>query len=89
MRHDGGDPLQSQDHRVGLKAFPLNSMECGKFYFRGGWTHIAMLGFQSFEAAQDTLAGIELMHRIKKRQMVVEAGGEVLTAAELCYSLAA
>ena len=48
-----------------------------------------MLGFKSFEAAQDTLVGIELMHMIKKRQMVVEAGDEGLTAAELFYSLAA
>jgi transposase-like protein len=28
-----------------------------------------MLGFKSFEAAQDTLVGIELMHMIKKKQM--------------------
>jgi len=48
-----------------------------------------MLGFKSFDAAQDTLVGIELMHMIKKRQMVVEAGEESLTAAELFYSLAA
>ena len=48
-----------------------------------------MLGFTSFEAAQDTLVGIELMHMLKKRQMVVEAGAESLTAAELFYSLAA
>ena len=48
-----------------------------------------MLGFKSFEAAQDTLVGIELMHMIKKRQMVVEAGEEGLTAAELFDSLAA
>jgi putative transposase len=48
-----------------------------------------MLGFKSFDAAQDTLVGIELMHMIKKRQMVVEAGEEDLTAAELFYSLAA
>ena len=48
-----------------------------------------MLGFKAFEAAQDTLVGIELMHMIKKRQMVVEAGEESLTAAELFYSLAA
>jgi len=48
-----------------------------------------MLGFKSFEAAQDTLVGIELMHMIKKRQMRVEAGDEDLTAAELFYSLAA
>src|SRR5881296_2935810 len=39
-----------------------------------------MLGFKSFEAAQDTLVGIELMHMLKKRQMVVEAGAESLTA---------
>ena len=48
-----------------------------------------MLGFKSFEAAQDTLVGIELMHMIKKRQMVVKEGNEDLTAAELFYSLAA
>ena len=48
-----------------------------------------MLGFKSFNAAQDTLVGIELMHRLKKKQRVVEAGDESLTAAELFYSLAA
>ena len=48
-----------------------------------------MLGFKSFEAAQDTLVGIELMHMIKKKQMILEAGDEGLTAAELFYSLAA
>src|SRR5262245_3394746 len=35
-----------------------------------------MLGFKSFEAAQDTLVGIELMHMIKKRRMRVEVGDE-------------
>ncbi len=48
-----------------------------------------MLGFKSFDAAQGTLVGIELMHMIKKKQLVVEAGDEGLTAAELFYSLAA
>jgi putative transposase len=48
-----------------------------------------MLGFKSFAAAQDTLVGIELMHMIKKKQMLGEAGDEGLTAAELFYSLAA
>jgi putative transposase len=47
-----------------------------------------MLGFKSFDA-QDTLGGIELMHMIKKKQLVVEAGEENLTAAELFYALAA
>jgi transposase-like protein len=47
-----------------------------------------MLGFKSFDAAQGTLAGIERMHMIKKRQMVVEAGDEGLTAAEQFYALA-
>jgi putative transposase len=41
-----------------------------------------MLGFKSFDAAQDTLVGIELMHMLKKRQLVVEKGAEDLTAAE-------
>jgi transposase-like protein len=48
-----------------------------------------MLGFKAFDAAQGTLAGIELMHMIKKEQMVVEEGREGRTAAELFYSLAA
>ena len=30
-----------------------------------------MLGVKSFEAAQDTLVGIELMHMIKKKQLRV------------------
>jgi putative transposase len=48
-----------------------------------------MLGFKSFAAAQDTLVGIELMHMIKKRQLVVEEGDEGLTPAEQFYTLAA
>jgi hypothetical protein len=31
MRHDGGDPLKSQDHHAGLRALPLKAMECDKF----------------------------------------------------------
>jgi hypothetical protein len=48
-----------------------------------------MLGFKSFAATQDTLVGIELMHVIKKQQLVVEEGEKGLTAAALFYSLAA
>src|SRR5262249_19529897 len=48
-----------------------------------------MLGFKAFDAAQATLVGIELMHMLKKRQLVVEAGAEGLTAAEQFYRLAA
>jgi putative transposase len=48
-----------------------------------------MLGFKACDAAQSTLVGIELMHMIKKRQLVVEEGDEGRTAAELFYSLAA
>ena len=33
-----------------------------------------MLGFKSFDAAQSTLTGIELMHMIKKRQLVSKVG---------------
>ena len=47
-----------------------------------------MLGFKSFDAAQSTLVGIELMHMLHKRQLEdgVEQG---LTAAEQFYTLAA
>lgn len=48
-----------------------------------------MLGFKSLAAAQATLVGIELMHMLKKRQLVVEEGDEALTAAEQFYALAA
>ena len=48
-----------------------------------------MLGFKSFDAAQDTLVGIKLMHMIKKRQLVVAEGDEGRTAAEQFYALAA
>jgi putative transposase len=48
-----------------------------------------MLGFKSFEAAQDTLVRIELMHMIKKKQLLVGTGDEGLTAAEQFYALAA
>jgi hypothetical protein len=48
-----------------------------------------MLEFKSFDAAQSTLAGIELIHMIKKKQMVVEAGNEGRTAAAQFYALAA
>ena len=53
------------------------------------WITRPMLGFKAFDAAQSTLVGIELMHMIKKRQLVVEEGNESLTAAELFDSLAA
>ena len=43
-----------------------------------------MLGFKSFEAAQDTLVGIELMHMIKKRQMVAEAGRRMVAPRLAC-----
>jgi len=48
-----------------------------------------MLGFKAFEAAQSTLVCIELMHMLKKGQMVVEEGIEHLAPAEQFYALAA
>jgi hypothetical protein len=47
-----------------------------------------MLEFKAFDAAQATLTGIELMHRLRKQQL---AGGREagLTAAEQFYTLAA
>ena len=46
-----------------------------------------MLGFKSFWSAAKTLAGIELMHMIRKGQMIV-CGGSI-TPAEQFYSLVA
>ena len=48
-----------------------------------------MLEFKAFDAAQGTLAGVELIHMIKKKQMRLEEGEEGLSAAEQFYSLAA
>jgi putative transposase len=48
-----------------------------------------MLGVKSFDAVQDTLAGIALRHMIKTRQMITGAGEAGRTAAEQFYSLAA
>jgi transposase-like protein len=47
-----------------------------------------MLGFKSFWSARRTLAGIELMHMLKKDQMLA-VDGQKLSAAEQFYSLAA
>ncbi len=47
-----------------------------------------MLGFKAFHSAKATLQGIELIHMIKKGQMVI-AGGQKLSAAGQFYSLAA
>ncbi len=48
-----------------------------------------MLGFKSFAAAQATLIGIELMHMLKKGQLVGEARAQGLTPVEQFYTLAA
>jgi transposase-like protein len=47
-----------------------------------------MLGFKSFYSARLTLAGIELMHMLKKGQMI-RVNGQELSAAEQFYSLPA
>jgi putative transposase len=47
-----------------------------------------MMGFKSFDAAQKTLAGIELMAMIKKGQMKTPKGDD-RSPAELFYALAA
>ena len=47
-----------------------------------------MLGFKSFVSARCTLAGIEIMHMIKKGQMII-VDGQGLSAAQQFYSLAA
>lgn len=48
-----------------------------------------MLGFMSFSAAQCTLAGVELMHMLKKGQRLAEGEAEGLTPATQFYALAA
>jgi transposase-like protein len=48
-----------------------------------------MLGFKSFDTAQSTLAGIELMYMLKKGQLAGAEAVEGLTPAEQFYALAA
>jgi putative transposase len=47
-----------------------------------------ILGFRSFDSAQSTLVGIELMHMLKKGQLAVEERAKGLTPAEQSYALA-
>jgi len=47
-----------------------------------------MLGFHTFHSARVTLQGIELMHMIKKGQMIMAEGLSLSTAGQF-YSLAA
>ncbi len=46
-----------------------------------------MLGFKSFQSAKNILAGIELMHMIRKDQIMME-GAEKMSFAEQFYTLA-
>jgi len=46
-----------------------------------------MLGFKSFQSAKSILAGIELMHMIRKGQMMME-GADEMSFAEQFYALA-
>jgi putative transposase len=46
-----------------------------------------MLGFKSFRSARDVLAGIELMHMIRKGQMMME-GCDRMSFADQFYALA-
>lgn len=47
-----------------------------------------MLNFKSFRSARNTLAGIELMHMIRKGQMII-AEENPMSFAEQFYALAA
>lgn len=47
-----------------------------------------MLGFKTFRSARRTLRGVELMHMLKKGQMVATSGQKLSVAGQF-YSLAA
>jgi len=47
----------------------------------------SMLGFKSFNAVKSVLAGIELMHMIRKEQLNL-AGSEGMSFADQFYALA-
>ena len=46
-----------------------------------------MLGFKSFQSAKSILAGIELMHMIRKGQLMMEGENEI-SFADQFYALA-
>ena len=46
-----------------------------------------MLGFKSLHSVRNTLAAIELMHMIRKDQLMIE-GGEEMSFADQFYALA-
>ena len=48
-----------------------------------------LLGFKAFDTAQSTLAGVALMHRLKKGPLAAEEGEAGGPPAEQCYRLAA
>ena len=47
----------------------------------------SMLGFKSFQSAKNIVAGIELMHMIRKGQIMME-GADKMSYAEQFYALA-
>ena len=49
----------------------------------------SMLGFKSFDSATITLAGIEMVHMLRKRQMAMQQGNSAQNLASIFYSLAA
>jgi putative transposase len=51
------------------------------------WVTRPMLNFKSFQAARSVLAGVELMHMIRKGQFAIDAGAD-MSFAEQFYSLA-
>jgi transposase-like protein len=46
-----------------------------------------MLSFQSFRSARNVLAGIKLMHMVRKGQLMIEDGTQ-MSFAEQFYALA-
>ncbi len=46
-----------------------------------------MLGFKSFQSAKSILAGIELIHMIRKGQLIME-GSDEMSFADQFYALA-
>lgn len=49
----------------------------------------SMLGFKSFDSATITLAGIEMVHMLRKRQMAMQQENSAQNLASIFYSLAA
>src|SRR6266568_6805168 len=65
-RHNGGNTLKSQGNRKGLRALPLNWVECGVFYMLTRHEPYHELGAHYFDARRRHSTVDRLAQRIER-----------------------